>query len=130
MPEHEEKRERSDINIRTVFKFGIALLATAVFVQVLMWAIFWQLDRRQTKLDPQLSPLAPKERQLPAEPRLQVTPAADLQTIRKLEYDTLHSYGWVDEKGAVVRIPIDVAMRLIVERETTKALSHEGEKEK
>ena len=129
MSEREEKQERSDINVRSIFKFTIALIAVAVIVQVLMWAMFQQLDQRQARRDPQLSPLAPKTRRLPEEPRLQRTPAADLRVIRKLEHDTLYSYGWIDEKNGVVRIPIDVAIKLITEREgiTTKAQSHEGE---
>ncbi len=129
MSEHEAKQGRSDIDIRSIFKFTVALIAVAVLVQVLMWAMFGQLNESQARLDPQLSPLAPKARQLPAEPRLQRTPVADLQAIRKVEQDTLTSYGWVDEQKGVVRIPIDVAMKLVVEGKegTTKTQSHEGE---
>ena len=129
MSEPEGKQERSDIDVRSIFKFAIALIAVAVIVQVLMWVMFRQLDQRQARRDPQLSPLASKTRRLPEEPRLQRTPVPDLNAIRKLEHDTLYSYGWIDEKNGVVRIPIDVAMKLITEREgiTTKTQSHEGE---
>src|SRR4029450_6541913 len=105
MSEHEEKRERSDINVRSIFKFAFALVAVTLLVQALMWVLFWQLDQRQTSRDPQLSPLAPKNRQLPAEPRLQRTPVADLNAIRKLEHDKLYSYGWGGDKNGLVHIP-------------------------
>ncbi len=117
MPEHEEKEQRSYVDVRSIFKFTGALIVAAIVVQVLMWGMFLKLDQRQASQDPHLSPLAPKQRQVPAEPRLQRTPAADLQAIRKDEQEILASYGWVDEKAGVVRIPIDEAMKLITERE-------------
>jgi len=127
MPEHEAKQQRSYVDVRSIFKFTGALILVAIVVQVLMWGMFLKLDQRQAKQDPQLSPLAPKQRQVPAEPRLQRTPVADLQAILKDEQEILASYGWVDAKAGVVRIPIDVAMKLVLEKETTKTQSHEGE---
>jgi hypothetical protein len=32
------------------------------------------------------------------------------------EEKTLHSYGWVDQRAGVVRIPIDRAMELVAQR--------------
>jgi hypothetical protein len=39
-----------------------------------------------------------------------------LNGIRLEEENTLYSYGWVDEKAGTVRIPIDRAMDLLVQR--------------
>jgi hypothetical protein len=50
------------------------------------------------------------------EPRLQATPGADLKTLRAEEERELSSYGWVDRSAGVVRIPIDRAMELIMQR--------------
>jgi len=50
------------------------------------------------------------------EPRLIVTPAVDLEKLRAHEDEELKSYGWVDRGSGIVRIPIDRAMELIVQR--------------
>ncbi|MCL6508251.1 MAG: hypothetical protein K6T59_14635, partial [Bryobacteraceae bacterium] len=53
---------------------------------------------------------------LPPAPRLQVDPATDLENLRKAEAAVLNSYGWVDRKAGIVRIPIDRAMEVLAER--------------
>jgi hypothetical protein len=50
------------------------------------------------------------------EPRLQVAPQLDLAEMRAREETELRSYGWVDQKAGVVRLPIDRAMELMVQR--------------
>ena len=49
-------------------------------------------------------------------PRLEVDERSQLNSIRLAEENTLHSYGWVDEKAGTVRIPIERAMDLLVRR--------------
>ena len=49
-------------------------------------------------------------------PNLQTLPTLDLTAFRAREDSVLHSNGWVDKAAGVVRIPIDEAMRLLVER--------------
>jgi hypothetical protein len=53
---------------------------------------------------------------LPPEPRLQVAPAADLERLRSRENEALATYAWIDRDNGVVRIPIEHAMELLVER--------------
>ena len=50
------------------------------------------------------------------EPRLEEDERGELKDVRLGEEDKLYSYGWVDEKAGVVRIPIDRAMELIAQR--------------
>jgi hypothetical protein len=45
-----------------------------------------------------------------------VTPATDLGQIRAEEDAVLTTYGWIDEQGGIVRIPVERAMELLVER--------------
>jgi hypothetical protein len=62
-------------------------------------------------------PLAVGEgNRLPPEPRLQTNPREDLRDLRAKEDAILESYGWVDRNAGVVRIPIDEAMKLTVQR--------------
>ena len=53
---------------------------------------------------------------MPPEPRLQTNPREDLRELRAKEDELLGSYGWVDKNAGVVRIPIEDAMKLTVER--------------
>lgn len=50
------------------------------------------------------------------EPRLQAKPAAELEKFRAAEEQQLNSYGWIDRFAGIVRIPIERAMELIVQR--------------
>ncbi len=53
---------------------------------------------------------------LPPEPRLQANAVEDLRQMRAVEDQVLNSYGWVDRKKGVVRIPIDRAIELLAQR--------------
>ena len=44
-----------------------------------------------------------------------MTPREDLRALRAAEDQALRSYGWVDRNAGVVHIPIDVAMKRVVE---------------
>ncbi len=56
------------------------------------------------------------ERQLPPGPRLQIAPAKDLDDVRAAEDSVLYNYGWVVRDAGVVRIPIERAIELVVQR--------------
>jgi hypothetical protein len=49
-------------------------------------------------------------------PRLQLKPPEDLNNFRAGEETALHTYAWIDRTTGVVRIPIDRAMDLVLER--------------
>jgi hypothetical protein len=49
-------------------------------------------------------------------PRLQLRPPEDLNNFRASEETALKTYGWIDRTAGVVRIPIDRAMDLVLER--------------
>jgi hypothetical protein len=56
--------------------------------------------------------------QVSADDRWQYSPegrAAKLQDLRAHEQTELTTYGWIDEKAGVVRLPIDRAMELTVQ---------------
>src|SRR3989442_10321148 len=59
---------------------------------------------------------------LPPEPRLQgapghqISPQDELRQTRAEAEAALSSYGWVDEKTGIARIPIDEAIKLLAER--------------
>jgi hypothetical protein len=112
----EVRHEESDVNIRAIFGFGAALLTVAVVVHMLIYLLFGFFTRREDQSVPAEYPLAAQENRVPPEPRLQIDPREDLSALRAKEDEILGTYGWVDRNAGVVRIPIDAAMKLVLER--------------
>ncbi|MCC7417088.1 MAG: hypothetical protein IT176_08090 [Acidobacteria bacterium] len=114
---HAPEHETSDVNVRGILAFVAALLAVAIAVHLLIGLLFLYFAGREARPAEAAYPLAAAEgtREPPA-PRLQVTPRQDMRELRAREDGVLRSYGWVDRSGGIVRIPIDEAMRLTVER--------------
>ena len=108
--------ETSDINVRAIIWFVVVLTGTAIAIQIAMYALFVVFDKIEVKNDPYVSPLATPAGQTPPDPRLQTTPWTDLQQLRAQEVGYLHSYGWIDERTGVARIPIDKAKTLLLQR--------------
>lgn len=106
--------EQSDVNIRAIVIFAVALLVAAIVIHI---GLYWLLEFYGEE-SPRPAPVvtAPgAEEQIPP-PRLQISPRADLAKMRAAEERELTTYGWVDKEKQTVRIPIDRAMELLVKR--------------
>ncbi len=106
--------ELRDVKARPVVIFCVALvviIAAAFWISRLMFDYF--ASHQATTLS---SPLVDQRPRTPPEPRLQLTPVQNREAIRAAEDNLLNSYGWVDRQSGIVRIPIDQAMKLLVER--------------
>ena len=112
------QHEESDVNIRAILGFALALLVVAIVVHIAIWGLFRYFEASTARSEAQPTyPLATKQEQrLPPEPRLQINPRQDLSDLRAAEDQTLTTYGWVDRNAGVVRIPIEQAMKLTIER--------------
>ena len=110
--------EHTDAHVAPMVRFAIWLVISAIIVHVGLAAMYWLLVRESTeRVDTQRYPLAVNTPpRLPAEPRLQQFPRNELYDFRTKENQQLHSYGWVDKNAGTVHIPIDDAMRLMLER--------------
>ena len=117
-PTHDvSHHEESDVDFRGIISFGVALFAVAVFVYVLIFGLFKFFDSRERVQAPAEYPLAAAQgHREPPEPRLQTHPRQDLSDLLAREDGLLTSYGWVDRNAGIVRIPIDAAMKLTLER--------------
>ena len=118
-PHHDDvAHEASDINIRGVLRFAGGLLLLGAVVYLVVWIFLGYLKRQERVSSAQLQfPLAVgQEDRVPPEPRLQANPRQDMNDLRNEENQRLESYGWVDRNAGVVRIPIDEAMRLTLQR--------------
>lgn len=110
---HEER----DVYFRPVVRGLLGLIALLLVSVLLMRLVFGFLVEREAKDSPPANPLAQSfGRQVPPEPRLQTDPLQDLQTLHAEEDAVLNSYGWVDRKAGVVRIPVQQAIELLAQR--------------
>ena len=108
--------EESDVNVRAIFGFGAGLLAVGLVVQVLLWLLMNYYTKQAAQVPRNFPLSAEYQQQAPPEPRLQIHPQQDLRDLRAREDAMLHGYGWVDKNTGVARIPIEEAMKIVVQR--------------
>ena len=110
--------EHTDAHVGPMVRFAIWLVISAVIVHVGLAAMYWLLIRESSeRVESERYPLAVKTPlRLPSDPRLQQFPRNELYDFRTKEEAELHSYGWVDKNAGTVHIPIEDAMRLMLER--------------
>jgi hypothetical protein len=120
--------EHRDLSPAVLFYFFLSLLVFVVISSFVIKGFFAYLDHREKAVEEPVSPLVKKvpedtrhvttgypETAFPS-PRLEEDERGQLNSILTNEDNILYSYGWVDEKAGVVRIPIDRAMDLLVQR--------------
>ena len=114
-PKHgEEGFEHADANVRSLYRFGASL---AILIVAVMWAMVYTYNffAKHESLGPPASPFE-NQRELPPQPRLQPHPATDLKRYCEMEQQQLSMYGWVDQHNGVVRIPVDRAMDVVLQK--------------
>lgn len=106
--------EERDVQPRAIVWLFGGIGAMVIVAASALWLTWKGLERAAAKQDPVLSPLA--EHVSPPPPQLQSAPAADYQEHLANEERSLSTYGWVDRQRGVVRVPIDRAIELLIER--------------
>jgi len=108
--------ETRDADVRAIV---IAAMAFAVGIAFTLWLVlemFRFLNHHRAVVTPS-NPLAETgQQQFPPQPRIEEHPAIEVEQLRKQEEIILSTYGWTDKKAGVVRIPIDRAIELQLER--------------
>lgn len=107
--------EVRDWDIRVIIAFGVVMLVAAIVIHVGIWWLLEGFAGRSLPLNLQIPPALITPREAPG-PGVAPVPREELEAVREAELDVLTTYGWVDRDEGVVRIPIDRAMELLVER--------------
>jgi hypothetical protein len=107
--------ETRDATVRYILYFGAAMAVAVIAAFLVSWGLLRFLENYQSLGSP-ASPLA-KGRVLPPPglPQLQAHPNQDLQKYLAHEKEILDTYGWVDKKNGLVRIPIQRAMNILLQ---------------
>lgn len=100
---------------------GIAGVTAVGFL--VSWFLLQELHSRREAAAAAPPPVTVQygERLLPPGPRLQASPEQELVEMRREIAQDLHGWGWVDEAGGVVRIPVERAIDLVLESGLPKA---------
>lgn len=118
--------ETRDLSIRAISWFAIALVISGIFVYFILAGV-WAFLLSRTDPGSPLSPFA-SSKALPPAPRLQVNPPAELKGFRDAERHQTEEYGWINRSAGTVRIPVDRATELVLERGLPKATPQEAAK--
>jgi len=120
--------EHQDLQTSGIVYFLLSLALVTIVCMFGLDGLYHYLDRRERASQEPVNPLV---RNVPEEtrvvppgypqtafpnPRLEVDERGQLSGFLTKQDDALYSYGWVDEKAGIVRIPIDRAMDLLVQR--------------
>jgi hypothetical protein len=108
--------ETDDAKIRAIVYTGAALAVGAAMVFLLVFGIFrYMADHPLSTALP--NPMAEADLpQIPPPPRTEVHPAIELKDLRSQEDQILSTYGWTDQQSGIVRIPIDRAIDLQLQK--------------
>jgi len=111
------QHETRDVRYGPVVAAGIGLVMLTVGAALLMLPFMGALASREAGKGDPASPLANViGRRVPPQPRLQTHPLDDLRVLREAETAALGDYAWVDEEAGIMRIPIERAIALVVDK--------------
>ena len=110
--------EHSDVSIKGLVWFGVIMLLSGVVVLGTIAGTFRLFTGRYGPLitQPQEGELGARIFSRPRRPNLQVSPSDDMAEWRAFEDRNLSTYGWADRGAGRVRIPIDRAVELALQR--------------
>jgi hypothetical protein len=108
--------ETRDVSVRGVVKAGIAIIASVIVSYMVTFALFGDFKKTFLRASAPRSNLSPTEKQIPPQPRLQITPQKDLKDYVSAQEQHLSAYGWIDRKNQIVHIPIEEAMKKYIEK--------------
>lgn len=114
MAENSSRYERRDLSPRMVGLSGLVLIILCVTSAILVRHFEKDLNRFFAYRGTATWTSSPTT--VAPAPRLQSDPARELAEMRAQEDAILHSYGWVDRPAGVVRIPIEKAIQLTLDR--------------
>ena len=107
--------EKSDASPRVLLYFVLFIAAILVAASLSLIWLFKYFQKAENPGSFIAAPFA-TERPLPPPPRIQPNPGADMQNYYQSQQNLLNSYGWIDRQNGIVRLPIDRAMELLLER--------------
>ncbi len=98
----EPRREREDVATWRVLAVALGTLGFMLVSLAALWWFYGWMGGRQAAAAPP-PPMAPDR-------------AAPLRAFRAAQHEAVEGYGWVDREAGLVRVPVERAMGLVVQR--------------
>ena len=118
--------EQRDASVPWIFGIVLFLACSGVIIQLVLGGLLDHFKSRPAPTDA----FRPIQNKVPtttaAFPRLQVSPQLDLADFRAREDDELTNYGWINRTSGIVRVPIDRAMELVLQKGLPVGTNSEG----
>jgi hypothetical protein len=106
-----------DLNVRGVIWSALVLAGGTLLVLLVVWWLFLGLGRLEKASDPPAPAMREvRQRRLPPEPRLQANADGDMLALRAAEDQMIARPSWIDQKQGTVRIPVDLAIDVLLRR--------------
>ena len=130
--EHPERHEHSDLQIGGLVITLVVGAIVIIITLIICYVMFWVFQTVSTHYDVRRTAINLNERIQSPEPRVQGIPGyhtnlpwQDLVQMKQITGDQLSHYGKTDDPN-FVHIPIDQAMKDVVENGTLKSRSNNG----
>lgn len=112
----EVRYEKTDATVRPLYQFLFWISVITLVTAILSAGVLKALESWRERASTRATMASPQDVQTPPAPRLQIQEPKDLAAFRKEEAEILSTYGVVDRDKGVFRIPIDEAMKLMLQR--------------
>ncbi len=108
--------ETKDASVLGIVLTGLGLAIGAAIALSIVYGIFQYLSTQPVTTAPPNPMAETSVQQFPPAPRVEEHPAVEIQELHAKEDSLLSTYGWTDKAAGVVRIPIDRAIDLELQR--------------
>jgi len=109
--------EPTDVQTNSIPRISFIFFTAMTVMFIVAWAVMTVIDRTATQ------PTKPEtfERRRTPEgdaPLIQTNATAkqDMINLRREELQKTETYGWIDESKGIVRVPVEVGMKMLVEK--------------
>jgi hypothetical protein len=110
----ETLHEENSIQFAPVLIFAVVMVIVSIATFLTVKIIERTFDTSWSRSEAPVSPLA--QAQMPPAPLLEVSSGQNRLDVRAREQAVINSYRWIDEKGGVVGIPVEEAIKLMAQR--------------
>jgi ABC-type lipoprotein release transport system permease subunit len=128
----ETHHEESDVDVRGILWFVVVFVAFAIVTHIFLYFLYAGFQKHfrgdiqpkrtaisvppQAPQTPRLQPFPQRDQRGSAIPPYSSTPVVDMVEMHATEEEALKNPGWIDKQKGIVRIPIERAKEIVVQR--------------
>lgn len=110
------KYEPEDVSGKWLAAIGVFILIAAIILPFLLWGFYGHFEASYGHGAPIPEAKNLERFNAPPEPNLKPNPVENYREFRRDENEKLNGYGWVDKEKGIVHIPVEQAMKQLVNK--------------